>query len=242
MSLPDRDELIERYQPDRSRPGLRVNFISSADGAVTLDGRSGGLGNPTDKMLFALLRMFSDAILVGAGTARAEGYGPVRLDENSLRWRRRAGLEAYPQMVLVSGRLDLDPAAALFTEAPRRPIVITHAASDDEQRDALGEVADVLVHGVDRVDMIAALAELRDHYGLGQILCEGGPHLFGTLQHAGLVDELCLTLAPILAGPGAGRITSGQPSVDGPAADVQTMRLASLIEVDGAVFLRYVRR
>jgi riboflavin biosynthesis pyrimidine reductase len=235
MDLPSRDLLIERYQPDRDRPCLRVNFIASADGAVTIGGKSGQLGNPTDKLLFGLLRMFADGIMVGAGTVRTEGYGPARLDEAARQWRIRNGLDPYPQMVLISGRLDLDPTAALFTEAPRRPLVITHAASDDERHDALSEVADVLVHGVDRIDMIAAVAELRGRYGLEQLLCEGGPHLFGTLQHGRLVDELCLTLAPILAGPGAGRITAG------PSAEPETMTLVSLLEADGALFLRYRR-
>lgn len=235
MASVGRDLLIERYAPDRSRPCLRVNFIASADGAVTVDGKSGGLGNPTDKLLFHLLRMFSDAIIVGAGTARHEGYGPVQLDKDAKRWRRQHRLDAYPKMVLVSGRLDLDPAAPLLADAPRRPIVITHASCDDEKRDALSEVADVLVHGVDRVDMISAADELRSKYGLDQILCEGGPQLFGALQHAGLVDELCLTIAPILAGPGAGRIT------DGHRTPAQHMMLASLLEADGALFCRYVR-
>ncbi len=235
MAVPGRDELIDTYAPNRSHPCLRVNFIASADGAVTIDKRSGGLGNPTDKLLFGLLRMFSDAILVGAGTARDEGYGPVRLDEDARQWRRLHRLEPYPYLVLVSGRLDLDPAAALITAATRRPIIVTHASSDDEKRDALSEVADVLTHGVDRIDMISALGELRERYGIGQILCEGGPHLFGALQHAGLVDELCLTVAPILAGPGAGRITAG------PTANVQEMRLLSVIEAHGALFTRYAR-
>jgi riboflavin biosynthesis pyrimidine reductase len=82
--------------------------------------------------------------------------------------------------------------------------------------------------------MIAALNELRANYGAGQILCEGGPHLFGALQHSDLVDELCLTIAPILAGPGAGRITGG------PTAEPQSMKLASLLDADGALFCRYV--
>lgn len=231
----DRDALIALYAPDRRCPWLRMNFVTSPDGAVTINGRSAGLGSSVDKLLFGLLRMFSDAVMVGAGTARDEGYGPIRLDSQAIAWREEAGLDPYPRMVLVSGRLALDPSSAMFTEASRRPIVITHGWSDEEKRDDLARVADVLVHGVDRVDMISAVEELRERYGLSQILSEGGPQLFGALFAARLVDELCLTVSPILAGPGAGRIISGQPTAP------TEMTLASALNADGTLLLRYVR-
>jgi riboflavin biosynthesis pyrimidine reductase len=232
---PDRDELIALYAPDRDRPWLRMNFVTSADGAATIDGRSAGLGSPADKMLFGLLRMLADGVMVGAGTARDEGYGPLKLNDEARAWRKAAGLDPYPRMVLVSGQLDLDPATSLFADAPIRPIVITHASSDAEKRDALADVADVLVHGVDRVDMLAAVAELGEIYGISQILCEGGPLLFGSLLTAGLVDELCLTLSPILAGPGGPRIIAGAPTA------AQPMKLASALNAGGTLLLRFTR-
>src|SRR5215475_2803284 len=132
---PDRAKLMAVYTPDRAHPWLRVNFVTSPDGAVAIDGKSGGLGTEPDKLVFRLLRMFSDAVMVGAGTARKEEYGPVKLNAEALAWRKEAGLVPYPRMVLVSGRLHLDPASALFSQATARPIVITHASSDDERRD-----------------------------------------------------------------------------------------------------------
>jgi riboflavin biosynthesis pyrimidine reductase len=236
-TLPDTETLIARYAPDRTTPHIRVNFVSSIDGAVEVDGLSAALGSPADKLVFGLLRMFADGLLVGAGTLRHERYGPVRLKAERRTWREEHRLAPHPRLVIVSGRLDLDPTSSVFTDAPVRPIVITHASSDDQRRDALAEVADVLVHGVDQVDLIAAVAELREAYQLGQILCEGGPHLFGTLHAADLVDEVCLTLSPLVAGAGAGRIIAGSPS-----RPTERMVLRHAIAVpDGTLLLRYTR-
>jgi riboflavin biosynthesis pyrimidine reductase len=231
----DDDALIALYST-QDQQLVRMNFVASLDGAVTVDGRSKGLGNDADKAVFGILRMLADAIMVGAGTFRDEGYRAIRPTEKRRAWRESVGMNAYPRLVVVSGRLDLDPANPALADAPIRPIVITHASSDDERRDALAEVADVLVHGVDRVDLIAAIEELRSAYGLDKILCEGGPHLFGALHAADLVDELCLTLSPLLAGPGAGRIIDGTP---GPR--LTQMRLAHAIAADNALLLRYTR-
>jgi riboflavin biosynthesis pyrimidine reductase len=234
-SRADDENLIARYATDRDRPVLRMNFVSSADGAVEVAGYSEGLQTPPDNRLFGILRMLADAVLVGAGTLRHEAYKALTLDAKRRDWRAAHGLAPYPRLVIVSRSLDLDPASAVFAGAPVRPVVVTHGAADDERRDALDDVADVLVHGVDRVDLRAALAELRETYELRHILCEGGPHLFGSLLAADIVDELCLTLAPILAGPGAGRIIGGPPSA--PAK----FRLLSAIQADDTLLLRYAR-
>src|SRR5690606_15179555 len=119
-------------------------------------------------------------------------------------WRRDHGLPGHPALVIVSGSLDLDPHSPAFAAAPRRPVVLTHAAAPVARRSALEPVADVLVAGEARVNLAAGLALLRAR-GLAHILCEGGPHLLGALTAADLVDEMCLTLSPVLAGPGAGR-------------------------------------
>jgi riboflavin biosynthesis pyrimidine reductase len=224
------EDLIEAYgrPPD---PTLRANFVSSADGAVTLDGFSEGLSGGPDKRVFGLLRMLCDALLVGAGTLRDEGYGPVRLSEERRSWRRAHGLDPYPTPVVVSARLDLDPASDFFAKAPVRPLVLTPKKGPAHGLDA---VADVVRVGDTEVDLPGALALLRER-GLAQILCEGGPRLFGSLLAADAVDELCLTVSPLLAGPGAGRITLGAPT--------QTLRLTlrHVLEADGALMLRYVR-
>jgi riboflavin biosynthesis pyrimidine reductase len=215
------------------RPSLRVNFVSSLDGAVTLDGFSAGLSGPADKRVFGLLRMLCDALVVGAGTLRHEGYRAVRLDERRRAWRRAHGLPEFPTLVVVSGSLTLDPAQAAFAEAPVRPLVLTHSRAVVPR--GLAAVAEVLRAGDDQIDLSAGLAELRRR-GHGQLLSEGGPQLFGALTAADLVDELCLTVAPLLAGPGADRITAG------PASPPRGMAVRHILSADdGALMLRYVR-
>jgi riboflavin biosynthesis pyrimidine reductase len=231
----DGDALFELYT-SHNPSWVRMNFVSTIDGAVEVDGRSAGLGGEADKTVFGVLRTLSDGILVGAGTLRDEHYRAVRPTAERRAWREAAGMAAYPRLVVVSGALDLEPTNPALAEAPVRPVIITHGASDDERRDALSAVADVRVHGVDRVDLVSAVAELRARYGLAKILCEGGPHLFGALYAANLVDEVCLTLSPLLAGPGSGRIIAGA------AADAVTrMHLVHALESDGTLLLRYAR-
>jgi len=113
-------------------------------------------------------------------------------------------------------------------------VVLTSRTAPPDRVTALSAVADVLAHGDDQVDLGAAVADLRDR-GIGTILSEGGPHLFGSLTAADLVDEVCLTVSPLLAGPGAGRITAGPPS------GVRDLALAHVLCADDALLLRYVR-
>jgi len=225
------------YRVEPGRRLLRASFLASADGAVEHGGVSAGLGGPADREMIGMLRGLCDAILVGAGTLRAERYRPVRPRADRRAARVADGLPEYPRLIVVSGALDLDPAWPVFTDAPVRTVVLTHGGSDPARRDALAPVADVLVHGLDRVDLRAAMTDLRDRYAATHLLCEGGPMLLGVLRAAGLVDELCLTVAPLMAGPGAGRIIAGPAGPEHP----DRMRLAHVIEVDGYLMLRYVR-
>ena len=232
----DHDTLVALYAPsDRSTPRVRVNFVSSLDGAVTVDGYSEGLSGAADKLVFGILRAACDVLLVGAGTLRHEGYGPVRLSADRRERRVAAGLPEVPVLAVVSGRLDLSPDHPALADAPVRPVVITRAAAPEDRREALSAVADVLVCGNSEVDLGGALDELAAR-GLRQVLCEGGPYLLSALHRADRVDELCLTLAPVLAGPGPGRITAGEP------AEARRMALGHVAEEDGSLFLRYVRR
>jgi riboflavin biosynthesis pyrimidine reductase len=235
----DTAALTAAYAPDRAVPSLRLNFVSSIDGAATVEGKSAALGTPADKLVFDLLRRLSDGLIVGAGTVRNENYRAIRSSDEQRHWRIEHGLAPHPRLVIVSSRLKLDPAAAVFTEAPVRPIVVTHRNADDLARAALAEVADVIVHGVDEVDLPGAIGELREAYALDQLLCEGGPHLFASLYAADLVDELCLTVSPRLAGPGGDRIIVGDPGTDMPPTTA--MRLHHAIAADSALLLRYVR-
>lgn len=244
----NRDEIIEKYRlADRRVPWLRVNFVSSLDGAATHDGLSGGLGNDDDRLVFDTLRMLSDVIVVGAGTVRAEGYGGVRLSDADAAWRVDAELPPQPRVAVVSSRLDISPEHPFFTEvavteaavtdtaeATGRPIVITHATSPADRRAALGEVADVLVCGETAVDF-GVMSEALAERGLNQVLCEGGPHVFGALIDADRVDELCLTLSPVLENGSAGRIARGGEQAS------RSMKLVHALPAGDMLFLRYQR-
>jgi riboflavin biosynthesis pyrimidine reductase len=227
--------LVEAYAPDRSRPAVRVNFVTSLDGAVQVDGYSRGLSGDADRKVFGILRRHADAVMVGAGTLRHEGYRAVRMSDEVGAWRQRNGLRRDPTLVVVSAALDLDPTSPTFAQAPVRPVVLTHAGADDAKQAALAETADIVVCGESVVDLVRGLDELRER-GLDQVLCEGGPHLFGALLAADLVDELCLTVSPLLAGPGSGRIIEGAV---GPAP--HQLVPVQIIEADGALLTRYAR-
>jgi riboflavin biosynthesis pyrimidine reductase len=216
------------------RGGVRINFVSSADGAATAGGLSRGLQTPGDNAVFAALRDLADVVLVGAGTARAEGYRGIVFSERRRTLRRDLGLAEHPPVAVISRSLRLDPASELFTRGDARTIVITAEPVDDAVLRQVQEVADVIVAGEADVDLRAAHAALVER-GHTRILCEGGPTLFGDLARAGVVDELCLSITPLLAGPGARRIIAGEMWTDEP----QPLLLEGVLEEDSALFLRY---
>lgn len=199
-------------------PWLRANMVASADGAaVGDDGLSGGLSSPADRAVFRALRSLADVVLVGAGTVRAEGYRPARVP-----------------VAVVSGRLDVDLAAPLFTAPTHRTVLLT---KDDAPADRLAQaraVADVVACGEHRVDPARAVAALVER-GHRRLLCEGGPHLLGQVAAAGRLDELCLTLSPLLVSGPAPRVLVGPPVLP-PAR----LRLAHLLEDEGVLFARYL--
>lgn len=215
------------------RPGVRLNMIASADGAVTLEGRSGGLGGPGDRALFRVLRSLADVVLAGGRTVAIEGYGPPSLPDELVAARRARGQDPLPRLAVVTRTCSVDLDAALFARPTSRPIVITAADAPAERRAAAAEVADVIAVGTGGVDLVRALA-LLGAAGARTALCEGGPSLFGLLAAMSLVDELCLTVAPLLAAGQAGRIVSGPPL--GPLG----LEVASLCDdEDGYLYLRY---
>ena len=225
--------LAEAYAYPRER-WLRVNFVSSADGAAYIEGRSEGLSSPADKQVFGILRVLADVVLVGAGTARAEEYKAARARPSLAALRE--GRTAAAPIALVTRTLGLNLASPLFTETVpgARTIVITCAAADEELRAETAKVADVIIAGDEVVDLPAARAALEER-GLPRVLCEGGPRLFGDLTAAGLVDELCLSLGPTLAGPGAARIIDGT-HLD----DARPLALTQVLAADdGFLFCRY---
>ncbi|WP_223691458.1 pyrimidine reductase family protein [Leifsonia poae] len=217
------------------RPWLRVNFVTSVDGAATHQGLSGGLSDDADKRVFAILRRLCDVVVVGAGTVRAEGYSAMRVDAASERWRTENGMSPHPVFAIVSAGLDLDPASPIFADAPNRPIILTTERSRPQAREALADVADVAICGRDRVEADALVRVLGER-GLGRIHCEGGPHLFGDLIAAGTLDELCLTVSPRLEAGVASRISAGAS----PIVPVG-LRLAHTLLSGDTLLLRYTR-
>lgn len=236
------DEIAALYSADAdadagtiARPWVRANFVSSVDGAATHQGLSGGLSDPADIRVFGILRRLCDVVVVGAGTVRAEGYDAMRVDDSSQWWRVANGLSAHPVFAIVSASLDLDVAGPIFSDAPERPIVLTTEYSNPEQREALAEVADVVICGRDRVEPGALVRALSER-GLRRIHCEGGPHLFGDLIAADVLDELCLTVSPMLEAGAAARIAAGAV----PSTPVG-LRLAHVLVAGDTLLLRYVR-
>jgi riboflavin biosynthesis pyrimidine reductase len=224
-----------------SPPWVRANMVASLDGAATADGRSSGLSGEADEQVFAMLRAHADVILVGAGTARAEGYGPVRPESEGLRWAfLRDGRAPSPPIAVVTRALDLDLGSPLLAGAPphARTIVITTESAPADRRAAAARTAEVIVTGAASVDLTAAVDALAER-GHQRISCEGGPHLLAQLAGAGLLDELCLTISPLLAGPGAGRIMTGGLPL--PGGGTLPVTLAHVLAHESYLLCRYVR-
>jgi riboflavin biosynthesis pyrimidine reductase len=222
----------DHYSANTGSPWLRVNFVSSIDGAATVGGKSGGLGGDADHRVFDILRTLCDVVVVASGTVKAEGYGAMILDAASVEARVAAGLKPQPTFAVVSGSLSLDPTSDVFTKAPVRPLIFTSESAPPNE--ALAKVADIVACGSKSVDpalMVSALAER----GLTRIHCEGGPSLFGSLLAADVVDELCLTVSPLLAGGDSGRIAKGA------VFDPRTMSLAGILHSGDTLLLRYLR-
>ncbi|SDM85398.1 pyrimidine reductase family protein [Allokutzneria albata] len=231
-----RIEEFYAYPPGLDRPWVRVNFVSSVDGAVTVAGRSRGLSTPADHRVFQLGRDLADVVLVGLGTALVEGYGGVPVGERRTERRRRLGLPPVPPIAVVTGRCAVPLDSPLLTDTAVPPLVFTCASAPETARREVAEAgAEVIIAGEDRVDLHRVLAELGER-GLHRVDCEGGPKLFGTLIEEDLVDELCLTLSPLLVGGDAGRIATGALPVE-----PRALSLVSVLHEDDALLLRYGR-
>lgn len=193
--------------PHHDRPWVLANFVAGLDGSIALDGRVGALTSSTDQLVFRLLRELADVVLVGAGTIRAERYGHVVLDEAARRRRAGRGESPVPPVAVVSRSLDLP--RGLFTAQGPRPVVVTIEDSDPDARRRVGEVADVIIAGQTTFEPIRALAAFAER-GMRLVTCEGGPALITTLMGAGLLDELCLTVTPLVGGDPL-RLVADQP-------------------------------
>jgi len=226
----------DRRPAAADRPWVLANMISSVDGAATLEGTSGALGSPADKAMFSALRQVPDVILVASGTVQAEQYRPPSPPAEVRARREAAGLTPVPRLAIVTGHLNLDLDGPLFTDTATRPILLTVEAVPEARRQAAGAVADVLVAGQGRVQLDQAL-HLLHQQGIAVVLCEGGPSLLGQLAGADVLDELCLTVSPLLVGGDELRIVRG-------AAEATVRRplvLDRVLEEDSMLFLRYLR-
>ncbi len=220
--------------PDCKR-WLRANMVTSVDGAAVLEGRVGSLTGPADQQLLVLLRSLCDVLLVGAGTLRAEGYGPVRAQAELSDVRREAGQLPHPRLAVLSRSLDIDLTSTAFTKAAERPIVITTELADTDRVREVEQVADVLLAGGAAVDLGVAV-ELLEQQGLTRMLSEGGPQALAALYAADLVDELCLAISPMVVAGQESRLTAGPPM-----PEPLLVHLGTVLERDGFLFLRYLR-
>jgi riboflavin-specific deaminase-like protein len=229
--------LWERPPSPSGRPHVLANMVATVDGRATLSGRSGPISGPADRALFHGLRAAVDGVLVGAGTVRTERYGRMIAEESTRRLRRDRGLSEEPLACIVSGRLAIDEDLPLLQEPSARIAILTSSSASLPASKA--EVDYVRPASEGRLDLAAALVELRERFGVGSLLCEGGPHLCAQLLAAGLLDELFLSISPLLAGgePAGGealRILAGtelQPPVG--------MELLGVLQCDSYLFLRY---
>jgi riboflavin biosynthesis pyrimidine reductase len=244
------DEIVADFGLDElptptvaDRPYVILNMVSTADGHATLEGRSGPLSGPADRALFHALRLAVDAVMAGAATVRVERYGRIVPDASRRQRRVEQGRSEEPLACIVSGRLALEGEIPLLADPAARVVVLTPSSASLPAGVAAAEVDYIRAAREGQLDLAAALAELRARFDVRTLLCEGGPHLNAQLLAAGLVDELFLSLSPLLAGGDpdrnpaprkALRILAGPP-LSPPVA----LQLRAVLEHDSGLFLRY---
>ena len=231
------DELVQlyAYPAELDRVRIRVNFVSSIDGAVSVDGRSGGLGTDADHAVFTTLRDLADAVLVGASTVSAEDYGGVKVSDRARTARRDRGQAEVPPVVIVSGSAAVEPGWSVITDTEVPPVVVVSAAADADRVRALRD-AGARVEQLDGDVTGDGVVAVLDRLGLRRVLCEGGPGLFSTLLADDVVDEVCLTTSPVVTAGDAGRIATSE------SATPRAMSPAHvLLDDDGTVLVRWVR-
>lgn len=225
------DMLFSETRAAEGRPWVMLNMVESIDGATAVEGGASALNDSDDRALFLALRSVADIVLNGAGTVRAENLGPIRMSEEMARYREEAGMGPEPRMVILTRSLDLDPGHRVFADPTRRPRILTGVDADPGRASALEEVADVT--RLERLDGDAILGAVGE---ASVVLCEGGPTINSQLIAAGVVDEVNLTVSPVLALGGSKRVASGPP-----LEPLTRMRLDRKLIGDESVFLRFVR-
>lgn len=225
--------------PTRAPRWVRACMIGTVDGASHAGGVSRPISSDLDREVFATLRGLADLILVGAGTVKAEGYGPAVLRPEIAAARERAGRGEAPVMAVVSRRLDFDLDTPLFAERPSRTIIVTGPDAPADRLAAARASNEVIVTkasdaATGGVDLAAAVDELAGR-GYRRVLCEGGPRLLARVAAAGRLDELCLTISPQLRAGDAARMLDG-PELPRPVR----LLLHQLLVDDEYLFARYL--
>jgi riboflavin-specific deaminase-like protein len=213
------------------RPYVLLNMAATADGRVSIGGRSAPVAGSADRELFHELRTQADAVMVGAGTARVERYRRITKTPELRAKREREGVMPDPLAVLVSGRLDLPPDLPLLQDPDSRVVIVTAV---DEKLDGVQADVDYLLEPVTR-ELAPSLHRLRTEYGVRSMLCEGGPVLNSSLLREGLVDELFLCVSPRIAGDPAEPASVEGQALPGPL----DLELLSLHEAEQHLFFRY---
>jgi len=214
------------------KPRVALNMVASVDGRIAVDGRSAPLSNAVDRALFHALRAQADAVMAGARTVSLERYGPIIANPATRASRAQQGLAEQPLAVIASHSLDLDPQLPLLADPQSRVVILTSSARD------IPACAAELDY-VRAPTLRAGLVKLSERYGVGTVVCEGGPTLNGSLAAEGLIDELFLARAPVLVGdvPGGAGLLRGHA-----LREPQALELRTLLECDGTLYARYVRR
>jgi riboflavin biosynthesis pyrimidine reductase len=226
------------YPDGLERCWVRANMIASLDGGATDDGKAGGLAGQGDRALFARMRQEADVIVVGAATVRIENYSGAQMSIAQRRERQRRDQAEVPPIAVITRSGNIDPSARLFTRTEVPPLILTTSRFHDDTHRRLGSVAEVIDASGQEPDSVDAATVLKILAGRGlyRVLTEGGPLFLGTLIEDGLLDELCLTVAPIMVGGGPKRIVTGLGNVH------TNMRRAHLLtDDDGYLYSRYVR-
>ncbi len=225
------EEVARSYAWPEARPWVRAMMVTTLDGASAgSDGLSDSVSSDADQVIFAAVRRYADAVLVGSGTLRTEQYTPMKANPADAGQREADGQRAAPVVAVVSGSLKLPWELPIWTESTHRPLVITEAGADEDRLAEAQKHADVVI--LDEVTPQTIVDALIER-GLRRIVCEGGPQLLRNLVEAGVVDEADITLAPLFAG------TENSPSTNS-LPDVSHFGLEQVLQGEGTLMMRYL--
>ena len=228
------DVYRDQRPPVGGRPWLMMNMVSTVDGITELDGGSGPLGSPGDKDIFGTIRTLPDIIMVGSATAVSEQYNPPSTSVSTKARRLANGAWPVARIAVVSSRLEFDLTLPMFQRPSQRPLVITTVDADPLKLDQIAEHADLIRCGIGSVDLPQAMREMNE-LGAQRVLSEGGPSLNGALLQDELVDEVFLSVAPLMGGSNQRGIARGD------IPHIHELELRHVLTEDHFLFLRYTR-